>query len=117
MVLFCTLPAGFFLLLMNIFDIEAVPVTYMRVPQRSECRRYVSKTVIFYFLIQLKHTCTSDSYNIQILLLILYVYINSLNHTFYAHNAMKDGVFGFVLLKCNVTFSDIFSYIVMGWDS
>ena len=26
------------------------------------------------------------------------VYIKSLNHTFYAHNAMKDGVFGLVLL-------------------
>ena len=38
--------------------------------------------------------------------LILYTF-KILNHTFYAHNAMKDRVFGFVRLKCNVRFRDI----------
>ena len=39
-------------------------------------------------------------------ILILYTF-KILNHTFYAHNAMKDRVFGFVSLKCNVRFRDI----------
>ena len=85
---------------MNIFDIDCSSNVYasasvFRVPLLCIKNSYFLSNRDT-FLIQFKHTCTS--YNIEILLLILYVYIKSLNHTFYAHNAMKDGVFGFVLL-------------------
>ena len=74
-VLFCTLPVFFFLLLMNIVYCECLSVPSTAVM----CKK---KIVIFYQIGTLFDTCTSQ--NIQIPLFIRYVYIKILNHTFYA---------------------------------